>query len=608
MGRAWVVALLVPALLIGVALPYAGPASADLCVLPGTQIACLAPASGSAIPPAEAGTEVLSGSAAGEAAAGCAGTGGLLCGVAAFSGGYQIGCWLASQFTTGSCNPLDLFHFGSSGDDRSIPQLTAASVIQRQASTGPAIDYAGQTTQYKLVMPSAWPNGYSSTIGATTGFLCGNTAQPATSVSAGGSSAWPTGMMVGQTYGPFTLGPDATPFGGVAMCGTAQLGSPLPAGRYLREIKIFISGSLQYDYLADTGFGKTWTTTVTETCSSSAAKSATYSATVTSSTPVDGNGYGTSGALTLPTLPTCDSILPGSNLTNLSGTTGRTGSSTEVTINMPTFNTGATSNYPYCTSYAPQGGCTLDLQKSGHSCLDGVTVCAHWMQDERNYACFWGPYSVALSVCEAQFGSAFDTETVAQSSGTASASGTSTAGAGTTGSASASASPGSAALPTTGTNPTTSTPVGSDPSVSDCLGAAWSWNPVDWVVTPVKCALKWAFVPDSATLTNFATTVRTAYGGTPLSTWGNALSGIGSISPPEGDCGGITIHMPNILGLDTGGDVDAFDTCIAPWHAVALVVKAFLSVGIIWCVIVAVTRNIGAAFGYEIKLRSGGSP
>ena len=23
----------------------------------------------------------------------------------------------------------------------------------------------------------------------------------------------------------------------------------------------------------------------------------------------------------------------------------------------------------------------------------------------------------------------------------------------------------------------------------------WSWNPIDWVFTPVKCALVWAFVP-----------------------------------------------------------------------------------------------------------------
>lgn len=52
-------------------------------------------------------------------------------------------------------------------------------------------------------------------------------------------------------------------------------------------------------------------------------------------------------------------------------------------------------------------------------------------------------------------------------------------------------------LPTVGTNPTPGgapIPDPENPSQS-CLAAMWSWNPIDWVFTPVKCALVWAFVP-----------------------------------------------------------------------------------------------------------------
>ncbi|MGW8593503.1 hypothetical protein ACWGLC_17580, partial [Dietzia sp. NPDC055877] len=34
----------------------------------------------------------------------------------------------------------------------------------------------------------------------------------------------------------------------------------------------------------------------------------------------------------------------------------------------------------------------------------------------------------------------------------------------------------------------------------NCLGGMWSWNPVDWVFTPVKCALTWAFVPPNGSI------------------------------------------------------------------------------------------------------------
>lgn len=74
-------------------------------------------------------------------------------------------------------------------------------------------------------------------------------------------------------------------------------------------------------------------------------------------------------------------------------------------------------------------------------------------------------------------------------------------------SGSPSPSPSSPTQPSSGPNPTPGGPEGipdpdaaTDPDSESCLGAAWGWNPVAWVLVPVKCALLWAFVPPEGSL------------------------------------------------------------------------------------------------------------
>jgi hypothetical protein len=102
------------------------------------------------------------------------------------------------------------------------------------------------------------------------------------------------------------------------------------------------------------------------------------------------------------------------------------------------------------------------------------------------YQCVWGTHSIALAECVAVPKTKVEVET-----------------------------------PTT---PTTVTHVDTDPGPTNdappedpttgtghsCMGQV-NWNPVTWVLNPVKCALKWAFVPQGVTVADLALQCDTAF-------------------------------------------------------------------------------------------------
>jgi hypothetical protein len=95
--------------------------------------------------------------------------------------------------------------------------------------------------------------------------------------------------------------------------------------------------------------------------------------------------------------------------------------------------------------------------------------------------CMWGGYAVAPEDCEG----APEPSQPTPNPSTAPSPGT-----GSGPSPQPSSAPGG--FPTSGTNP-------QRPEAEGCIDEAWSWNPVDWVFVPAKCALRWAFVPSAAT-------------------------------------------------------------------------------------------------------------
>jgi hypothetical protein len=128
----------------------------------------------------------------------------------------------------------------------------------------------------------------------------------------------------------------------------------------------------------------------------------------------------------------------------------------------------------------------------------------------------------------------------------------------------------------------------------------WSWNPVDWIYIPVKCALLWAFVPDTATLTSVETSLSTSFNASGLADWGGAVSGVvGGLGGTAGGCSGPSVTFPL-----TNTVMHPFDACSAPMSTVASISYAFTTVVVVVLGGLAGMRAIAAGFGFSFTFGS----
>lgn len=178
--------------------------------------------------------------------------------------------------------------------------------------------------------------------------------------------------------------------------------------------------------------------------------------------------------------------------------------------------------YPECR----EGACALDLiiKKSNTSCFyDNTTAeaCVDWMKDPdktENYQCMYGGHKVDLTECYA-YGDVFNPEKVlAGQAYTDPATGESVDG---------QSSP-NAAQKTLGRSFT-------DPQdFTGCLDTGWAQaNPVEWVMTPVQCALQWAFAPSTQVVTTTTNQVQNQWASKAPGKIANAVS-TWSITAPGG--------------------------------------------------------------------------
>jgi len=154
---------------------------------------------------------------------------------------------------------------------------------------------------------------------------------------------------------------------------------------------------------------------------------------------------------------------------------------------------------------------------------------------------------------------------------------------------------GTGALPSPGSNPQTN---------NDCWsGGSFSWNPVDWVMVPVKCALSWAFVPSTATLTDLSTAASTDL----------TTQGIGPI---------VTAVSTNVTKVGGGGGCDGpavtfsavgivkpmhpFSACTAPMATLAAISYAMTTVVVVLGGGFVAVKAVGAGFGFNFSMRRGG--
>ncbi len=483
-------------------------------------------------------------------------TGPVVAGIGAFAGT----CWVLGKLIKDhSCGDgwsniaHALFSFGSTGDARqSVNGYTASCSLTTPITFCAELDTValGNGSTNKIIN-ATWTRPSS---GAFTTISCNNGTWNGT-VAITGFASYPTAST--GCYGAWSNG---TP---TSLTGSGSV--------YLSHV--WVTGATgTIDWSPDLGAGSPWTIVTTVTCKHGAT-SATGSVTTTF-TPAPNT------AVPDVTIPTCDTILPGGALTGVVTTGGRTGGATDVTVTVPTFNSTATTSYPLCTN-GSIGECNLVLKRNGVTCAGGTVWCAGWMAYESEMTCSWGPYSVAISYCESAYGTAYDLETNPTPSPSASPTTTTGTGTGTFPSGGPNPNPSSGTFPTASPVPTTGfAPDPTDTNGSNCMGAAWSWNPVNWVYVPVKCALSWAFVPSTAALEADVSSVQSAWS---TSSVGTFLTGVAAVPAAmgnvggSGDCNGPSFSFP-MPGGHSPVTVHPFQACVDPMAHVASITKTIAGI------------------------------
>lgn len=131
----------------------------------------------------------------------------------------------------------------------------------------------------------------------------------------------------------------------------------------------------------------------------------------------------------------------------------------------------------------------------------------------------------------------------------------------------------------TGNGTVTLPPIDVDsPQADGCVWSDVGWNPVSWVLVPVKCALTWAFVPTAAATATW-TALRTDLGSkAPFTYFGAIADWLGGLSPGSG-CLNLTLN----LGAIGGGSVTVINSCGNPDGASAwMMAHRGLFQAIIW--------------------------
>ncbi len=291
------------------------------------------------------------------------------------------------------------------------------------------------------------------------------------------------------------------------------------------------------------------------------------------------------------------------------------------------------ARYPECSPSATTS-CLLQVWIDGVECTVGATPCIDWTRTRNTsparVQCKYGTYWVATGMCNIlervyepdgtrltarntdgnpQTQDNFDVDGQPVPTTTGTAAGTPPAGA-----------PGGAPAPiptTTGMpDPIPGTAVNENDSCWPSGTAAW--NPAEWVLRPVKCALTWAFVPSSTFMASWGSGMSAAWNGAPLGQWMGAISGFGNMNIASGGCEGPALPT-GFLGTASGGGVDnlhvgrgavlpavlhPFDACSPPMSTVAATSNLILSAGIAFYGGMRVIRQLGYAFGFQVHIGS----
>lgn len=140
---------------------------------------------------------------------------------------------------------------------------------------------------------------------------------------------------------------------------------------------------------------------------------------------------------------------------------------------------------------------------------------------------------------------------------------------------------------------------GADP---DGCVFGWSWNPVDWVLEPIKCALTWAFVPSPGFVSGKVAGVRDTWAASGpasyLGAFGGLVVAVGDIGDQAAGCKGPRLHV------EPGGyvlDLYPLDACPGTvLGRVAPVVRVLLLIGLYLGGAIVAARVLAGSLGLQL--------
>lgn len=133
----------------------------------------------------------------------------------------------------------------------------------------------------------------------------------------------------------------------------------------------------------------------------------------------------------------------------------------------------------------------------------------------------------------------------------------------------------------------------SSPSGGACFPSGWNvFNPVEWVLKPVSCALTWAFIPTNSAA--HLTAIRTAVGASTIGQWNRAVTGMFDIDIVEGGCAG-----PRLQWEFAHLDIYPFSACQEPVRTWASWTRIILTGTVVITGSMAALRAIGSGIGWK---------
>lgn len=270
---------------------------------------------------------------------------------------------------------------------------------------------------------------------------------------------------------------------------------------------------------------------------------------------------------TCPNLP--EGVLP-NGVSIKEQTPGKEGTETIWEAEMQPETQAFFNTYPECAG----GTCMLDLRINNQSCFQAPGQCVDWFKDpnrESTYSCHYGTHAVPLSQCNI-YAPTFTPQA--------------------TDTGNFYADPEGRPVP----NPSPGNIPGAPPAWSpnengSCFPSGWSvFNPVEWVLHPIRCA----FVPRPSAVSTAQATITQTWQQSPPGTFATFLGTIGSA--PSSGCSGIPVDL-SWIGDALGTNIGTFHllaACSGDFFApIAPLFKFLLSAGFAITGLFGIRRILG---------------